>query len=56
VAGVLDFWERHSPTELLLLIELVRTWWKREELPFPSIKTLAAVVFRIGRCSEQWAI
>ncbi len=37
----LDDESRLAPVELLLLIELVGTWWKREELPFPSIKTLA---------------
>jgi hypothetical protein len=37
----LDEDSRLPPVELLLLIELVGTWWKREELPFPSIKTLA---------------
>lgn len=32
---------RLSPVELLLLIELVGTWWKVGEMPFPSIKTLS---------------
>jgi DNA-binding transcriptional MocR family regulator len=31
----------HFRYSSFLLIELVGTWWKREELPFPSIKTLA---------------
>jgi DNA-binding transcriptional regulator YhcF (GntR family) len=37
----LDEDSRLSPVELLVLIELVGTWWKKSELPFPSIKTLA---------------
>jgi predicted transcriptional regulator len=32
---------RLSPTELLVLIQLVGTWWKKEEKPFPSMRTLA---------------
>lgn len=32
---------RLTPTELLLLIELVGTWWKKDEMPFPAIRTLA---------------
>lgn len=31
-----------SPTELLVLIQLVGTWWKKSEKPFPSIRTLAS--------------
>jgi len=37
----LDEDSRLSPTELLLLIELVGTWWKKEEMPFPAVRTLA---------------
>ncbi len=33
--------ERLSPVELLVLIQLVGTWWRRGELPFPSMRTLA---------------
>lgn len=32
---------RLSPTELLVLIQLVGTWWKKSEKPFPSMRTLA---------------
>jgi predicted transcriptional regulator len=37
----LDEESRLSPVELLLLVQLVGTWWKREEMPFPSVHTLA---------------
>lgn len=37
----LDDDSRFTPTELLLLIELVGTWWKKDEMPFPAIRTLA---------------
>lgn len=37
----LDEGSRLSPVENLVLIQLVGTWWKKEEKPFPSIKTLA---------------
>lgn len=30
-----------SPLELLLLLQLASAWWKRDEAPFPSVKTLA---------------
>ena len=30
-----------SATELLILIQLVGTWWKKDEMPFPSMTTLA---------------
>lgn len=26
-----------SPTELVILIQLMRFWWKEEDLPYPSI-------------------
>jgi hypothetical protein len=32
---------RLSPIELLLLVQLVGTWWRKGELPFPSVATLA---------------
>jgi hypothetical protein len=31
-----------SPIELLVLIQLSATWWKKDDLPFPSVATLAA--------------
>lgn len=35
--------EEHSlsPAELLVLIQLVGSWWKKDALPFPSMATLA---------------
>jgi Helix-turn-helix domain len=32
---------RLSPVELLVLLQLVGNWWRRGELPFPSMGTLA---------------
>jgi hypothetical protein len=32
---------RLSPVELLVLIQLAGSWWKKEQLPFPSVATLA---------------
>lgn len=32
---------RLSPVELMTLFQLVATWWKKDEAPYPSIKTLA---------------
>jgi hypothetical protein len=37
----LDEKSRLSPVELLLLIQLVGTWWRRGGMPFPSMGTLA---------------
>lgn len=37
----LDDEHRLSPVELLVLFQLVGGWWKRTDLPFPSIGTLA---------------
>lgn len=37
----LDEDHRVSPTELLVLIQLVGSWWKKDALPFPSMATLA---------------
>jgi predicted transcriptional regulator len=37
-----DTEDRLSPVELVTLIQLVSAWWKKDEAPFPSIKTLAA--------------
>jgi len=42
--------EQLSPLELLILIQLVGAWWKREEMPFPSIKTLSQ---RCGTSERQ---
>lgn len=36
-----------SPLELLLLVQLVGAWWKKDEAPFPSMRTLA------GRCGTS---
>lgn len=30
-----------SATELLILVQIVAAWWKKDELPFPSMSTLA---------------
>jgi len=30
-----------SAVEMLILIQLVGAWWKKDEAPFPSLKTLA---------------
>ena len=42
--------DRLSPTELLLLVELAGPWWKKDDLPFPSMKTLAV---RCGTSERQ---
>lgn len=42
--------ERLSAVELLLLIQLAAAWWKKDELPFPSMKTLA---LRCGTSERQ---
>ena len=41
---------RLTPTELLIVIQLVGSWWKKDSLPFPSISTLAA---RCGVSTRQ---
>lgn len=41
---------RLSPVELLVLIELAAAWWKKRELPFPSMATLAV---RCGASERQ---
>lgn len=46
----LDEDHKLSPTELLLLIQIVGTWWKTSDLPFPSMTTLAS---RCGVSSRQ---
>jgi predicted transcriptional regulator len=30
-----------SPTEMVVLLHLVATWWKKSEMPFPSMNTIA---------------
>jgi predicted transcriptional regulator len=37
----LDEDRRLSPVDMLVLIQLVGIWWKKEEMPFPSMVTLA---------------
>lgn len=32
---------RLSPVELLVLFQLVGTWWRKDDMPFPSMGTLA---------------
>jgi len=34
--------DRLPPIELIALIQLVSAWWKKDEYPFPSLKTIAA--------------
>lgn len=41
---------RLSPLELLILIQLSGSWWKKEEMPFPSMRTLAQ---RCGTSERQ---
>jgi hypothetical protein len=37
----LDPENRLGAVELMILFQLVATWWKKDEMPFPSMKTLA---------------
>ncbi|MGB4101924.1 MAG: helix-turn-helix domain-containing protein [Alphaproteobacteria bacterium] len=30
-----------SPTEMLVLLQLVASWWKKDQMPFPSMRTLS---------------
>jgi len=39
-----------SPVEQLVLLQLVSSWWKKDQLPFPSMRTLAV---RIGASERQ---
>lgn len=41
---------RLTPTELLVLIELVGAWWKKDDQPFPSMRTLS---IRCGTSERQ---
>lgn len=42
--------DKLSPTEMVILIHLVGSWWKANEMPFPSMSTLAD---RIGISERQ---
>lgn len=42
--------QRLSSVELLVLIQLVGSWWKKDEMPFPSMTTLGT---RCGVSSRQ---
>lgn len=46
----LDKEHRLSPVEMLVILQLVGSWWKKDENPFPSITTLA---IRCGVSSRQ---
>jgi predicted transcriptional regulator len=46
----LDDEHKLTPTELLILVQLVGTWWKKGDMPFPSMSTLAT---RCGVSSRQ---
>ena len=37
----LDKEHRLTPVELLVVFQLVSTWWKKDENPFPSMSTLS---------------
>lgn len=39
-----------TPIELLALLQLVGVWWKKDDLPFPSMRTLAQ---RVGASERQ---
>lgn len=46
----LDDEHRLSPLELLILIELVGSWWKKGDLPFPSMRSIG---LRCGASERQ---
>lgn len=46
----LDREHRLTPVELLVLLQLVGSWWRRDAMPFPSMSTLAT---RCGVSSRQ---
>ena len=46
----LDEEHQLTSTELLILIQLVGTWWRTNDLPFPSLSTLAT---RCGVSTRQ---
>lgn len=39
-----------SPLQLLILVQLAGAWWKKDSLPFPSMRTLA---IRCGTSERQ---
>lgn len=41
---------RLSPLELLILIQLSGSWWRKDDMPFPSMRTLAQ---RCGTSERQ---
>lgn len=43
----LDEEQQLTPLEMLLLLQLVGAWWKIDDMPFPSVRTLA------GRCGTS---
>lgn len=46
----LDEDSRLTPVELLVLVQLVGAWWRKDDLPYPSMATLA---LRIGVSERQ---
>lgn len=46
----LDEEKRLTPVELLVLFQLVGAWWQKENMPFPSMATLAK---RLGVSERQ---
>lgn len=46
----IDADNRLSPLELLILIQLSGSWWRKDEMPFPSMRTLAQ---RCGTSERQ---
>ena len=46
----LDEEKRLTPVEQLVLLQLVASWWKRDDRPFPSVGTLAS---RVGASPRQ---
>jgi hypothetical protein len=42
--------QRLSPVEMGVLIQLVGAWWKKDEAPFPALRTLAV---RVGVSERQ---
>lgn len=46
----LDEEKRLSPIELLVLLQISGSWWKKADLPFPSVRTLAT---RCGTSERQ---
>ena len=46
----IDSENRLSPGELLILIQLVGAWWKKDDKPFPSMRTLS---IRCGLSERQ---